>query len=733
MMIRFYGSSLAACLAALVLGSLFSVESVHAQRDDDSIRTADYDVQSLSYPSLRDFEVPSPRRIELDNGMVVFLLEDHELPQVNAVARVGTGSVYEPAEKRGLASITGTVMRTGGTDALSPDSLNQTLENIGATVETGIGETSGSAFMSTLSEHMDTVLPVFADVLRQPAFAKMKVQQAKKQQKSAISRRNDNAQDIAFREFDKLVYGEKSPYARTPEYYTIDRISRTDLVDFHDQYFHPSNVLLSVWGDFDADSMAAKIRRQFGEWTAAEEVESPTPPQPTVQREYSVNLIPKTDVNQSTILMGHPGRITRDDPDYPAVTVMNEVLSGGFSGRLFQSVRREKGLAYSVFGGYSANYDRPGRFYAGVFSKSATTVEAANAVLHEVERMREAAPTEGELGLAKDSYLNSFVFNFDTKREILSRLMTYEAYDYPSDFLQQTKDGIETVTAGDVQSVAKEYLHPEETHILVVGNRNDFSDSLSTLTKDGSVNEIDISIPTRPASERDTVTAADKKAGLAVLRNVKQALGGTAFGSVQNMKVVSRQTAQTSRGKMTIDLTSTRDLPDKFYIERSMPQGTIEITINGNKGQMKTPRGTQAMPASLMKRFKGQLWRDLTYLMTHLEHDGLSAQDLGSKTVDDTTYRAVEVAPPTGNPFTLYLDPSSMRPARMSFQAQTRQGPKPSSAVYRNYTSVNGMTIPFTTITYQDGEKRATTKIREVSVNEDLQSGLFKVGGSSSE
>ncbi|PQJ36331.1 peptidase M16 [Salinibacter sp. 10B] len=676
-------------------------------------------MQDLTYPDLRDFEAPEPERLTLDNGLTILLLEDHELPQVNAVARIGTGSVYEPAEKRGLASIMGSVMRSGGTESMTPDSLNQTLENIGATVETSIGATSGSAFMSTLSDHVDTVLPIFAEVLRQPAFAEAKVQQAKSQQTSSISRRNDNARSIAFREFDQLVYGEDSPYARIPEYYTVERITRQDLANFHDQHFHPSNVILSVWGDFDTDTMKQKLRQQFGDWTAPDGFEPPTPPQPTASREYSVNFVQKDDVNQSTILMGHPGRLTRDDPDYPAVTIMNEVLSGGFSGRLFQNVRREKGLAYSVFGNYTANYNRPGRFFAGIFSKSATTVEATNAVMHEVERMRQEAPTDEELGLAKDSYLNSFVFNFDTKREILSRLMTYEYYDYPSDFLQQTKSGIEKVTAGDVQRVAKKYLYPEQAHILIVGNRTQFSDSLSALTKDGTVNELDISIPKSPPGEEQAVSAEANQAGLSALKQARAALGGDAFDSFQNMRVVTKQRGRT--------VTLVVALPNKLRVER----GPMTIVSNGETAKMKRGGQTRTLPSSVQGRFEGQLWRDLTYLMTHLDHDGLTVQDQGSQTVEGTTYRAVKVMPPAGRAYTLYLEPESMRPARMSYQAQTRQGPKATSSVYSNFKTVKGMAIPHKTVTYQGGNKVATSRIQKISLNVDLETDVFTMGDSS--
>jgi predicted Zn-dependent peptidase/outer membrane lipoprotein-sorting protein len=730
---RFCPSRLLSITAlSLFLIGLGAARPASAQEED--IQTADYDVTELTYPDLRDFEVPEPERVQLENGMTVFLLEDSELPQVNATAQIGIGSVYEPAEKRGLASITGTVMRTGGTESMAPDSLNTVLENIGATVETSIGETSGSAYMSTLADHVDTVLPVFAEVLRQPAFAEDRVQQAKSRVKSGISRRNDNASSIVGRVFDKVLYGEDSPYARTPELYTVDRIKRQDLVDFHDQYFHPNNVILSVWGDFDADQMEQTLREQFGDWEAPADFDPPTPPEPDAERAHSVNFVQKGDINQSKIRMGHPGEITRRSDDYASVQMMNEVLSGGFSGRLFQEVRREKGLAYSVGGAYSAGYNRPGRFYAGIASQSASTVEATEAVMTEVERMREEPPTEEELGLAKDSYLNSFVFNFDSEREILGRRATYEYYDYPADFLQQTRDAIEEVTPDDVLSAAQTYLHPDESHILIVGNGDQFSEDLSTLSQDGTVDTLDISIPTSPPDEQaEPVSAEAQKAGLATLRKARQALGGEAFASLENMKVVSQQTAQTPQGEMTIDLEATRALPDKFFVKRAMPQGTIEIVINGDQGQMKTPRGTRSMPSSLLNRVRGQLWRDLTYLMGNLDREDLSAQDLGTKTVQDTSYRAVKVSPPTGSSFTLYLDPDTMRPARMSFQARTRQGPTPSTAVYRNYKTVNGMAIPHETVTYQDGEKSATTTIQSISVNVDLAADLFTLDQASSE
>lgn len=451
------------------------------------------DYRSLRYPKLGDVEVPEVEQITLANGMRLFLLEDHELPLVNISVRIRTGSAYEPAEKIGLASITGEVMRTGGTASMTGDEIDEELEAIAASVETGIGLDSGSASMSVLKGDLDKGLSILADVLMTPAFREDKIQLAKMQIASSIARRNDQVGAVAGREFDKLIYGPDSVYARHEEYATIGSITRDDLVAFHQRYFGPNNAMLAVWGDFDTKQMIAKIEQAFETW---EKVDLDPPKVPEVKYEFrkTVNVVRKDDVNQSNVYLGHIGGLM-SDPDYFALTVMNRILGGGFTGRLFKNVRSREGLAYSVFGAYSANYDYPGEFYVGCQTKSESTVYAIRAMLREVEKMRESEVTDEELALAKDSFLNSFVFNFDTKGEVVNRLMTYEYYRYPADFLLQIKENVEKVSKADVLRVAKKHLKPDKVQILAVGRPQDFGEPMSSL---GSVNEIDITIPGPP-------------------------------------------------------------------------------------------------------------------------------------------------------------------------------------------------------------------------------------------
>lgn len=446
--------------------------------------------KQLKYPKLGDIEIPEVKRVTLTNGMQLFLVEDHELPIINVSVQIRTGSIYEPADKIGLAAITGNVMRTGGTITKTGDELDEQLESIAASVETGIGLNTGYASMSVLKKDIDTGLAILADVLMNPAFREDKILLAKVQHRSAISRRNDFVGAIASREYDKLIYGPESIYARHTEYATIDNISRDDLAAFHKKFYHPNNIMLGIWGDFDTKKMIEKIQEAFKDWKKSDMELSPAP-QVKYEFRQTVNVIRKDDVNQTNIRLGHIGGLM-NDPDYFALIVMNKILGGGFTSRLFRNVRSRMGLAYSVFGNYSANYDYPGVFYVGCQTKSESTVHAIRAMIEEIKKMTESEVTDEELAIAKESYLNSFVFNFDSKGEIVNRLMTYEYFGYPPDFLQKTKENIEKVTKADVLRVARKHLQFDKLQILAVGRPQDFDEPLSVL---GPASEIDITIP----------------------------------------------------------------------------------------------------------------------------------------------------------------------------------------------------------------------------------------------
>jgi len=451
----------------------------------------------LEFQPIGEIKLPDYERYQLDNGMIVYLMENHELPLVNGRALIHTGSRLEPASEVGLAQLTGTVMRAGGTKQHPADELNQILEQRAASVETGISNSSGSAFFEALSEDVDTVFRLFAEVLQQPAFAQNQLDLAKTQIKGGIARRNDSPDDIARREFKKLIYGENSPYARIPEYATLDNITADDLKKFYQEYYYPNNMILGIEGDFDSTKMKSLIEQTFGKWKANPNFKKPQLPEVSQAKMGGVFFVNQPQLTQSNVLIGHIGG-KFNNPDYPELDVMNGLLNG-FGGRLFNEVRSRQGLAYSVYGYWSSRFDYPGMFISGGQTRSDATVQFIKAIQQEIKKIQTQPVTPQELAFAKESTLNSFVFNFQDPAQTLSRLMRYEYYGYDKDFLFSYQKQVENTTAEDVLRVAKEYLKPENLVFLVVGNQTDINPPLTRLAS--RVTPIDITIPGSPKSQ----------------------------------------------------------------------------------------------------------------------------------------------------------------------------------------------------------------------------------------
>jgi zinc protease len=463
------------------------------------------DWHQIKVAPLPAFHPQEPKRIKMPNGLVIFLQEDHELPLIDGSIRIRGGSRSEPAGKVGMLEIYGEVWRTGGTKSHTGDQLDDYLEIRAAKVETGGNPDSTTIGWSCLKADFDDVFKVVTDLLRAPEFREQKVDLAQRELFDAISRRNDDVGGIAARESTKLAYGPQSPYARVAEYKTVAAVTRQDLLDWHHAHVHPNNIILGVTGDFDSAAMEAKLRQAFGSWPAGPAIEKPEIKfQPAKPGYY---LIPKEDVNQSNIRMVALG-IQRNNPDYYAAQVFNEAFGGGFSSRLFQSIRTKKGLAYGVGGGIGSAFDHPGILRLSMGTKSQTTVESIEALYEEVDRLAKQPIGDEEIQRAKDSILNSFVFNFDSPEKVLRERMAYEFYGYPADFLEQYRAGVEKVGKADVARVAAKYLHKDQLAVLVVGNTTDFDKPLASL---GPVTNVDISIPPPPSEAQEPVAKPDAK------------------------------------------------------------------------------------------------------------------------------------------------------------------------------------------------------------------------------
>ncbi|WP_321391732.1 pitrilysin family protein [uncultured Desulfuromusa sp.] len=431
----------------------------------------------LSFPPL-EFSFPEVTQQQLNNGMKLYLKEDHELPLVELTLLVEGGSIYDPQDKAGLSQFFATALSTGGSETLSPVELETELEEMAAVLTVS---SSSYAYEVNLSLHrrdLERGIEILTDLLRRPGFDAERMELVRSQMLESIHRRNDDPGAIAGRILAEDVY-QNHPFGAYPKAEAVAGFSREDLREIHSRFFQPQNFWFAVSGDVKQEKLLVLLEQQFGNWQSSEPFlrEMPSiPPAPSGE----ISLIDK-DIPQTTILMGHPG-INKDNPDLYALQVANYILGGGgFNSRMMREVRSNRGLAYSVYSYFQVGRQLPELFIAGSETKSESTVEVVSLMQQLIRQIRDEPVTTVELDLAKKSLINSFVFAFSDSHSVVSRKVRLEYYDYPENYLEDYRRKIAAVTVADVQRVAQQYLHPDKLQIILVGDSKAYAESVRTL------------------------------------------------------------------------------------------------------------------------------------------------------------------------------------------------------------------------------------------------------------
>src|SRR5580704_12789922 len=679
--------------------------------------------KQIPIPPLPAFKPEQPKRIELSNGMVIFLQEDHELPLIDGTARIRGGSVDEPASKTGLVDIFSEVWRTGGTKSQTGDQLDDFLEVRAAKVETGGGADSTTAGFSCLKGDLDDVFKAFVDVLRNPEFRADKIDIAQKGESDGISRRNDDAAGIAGRESVKLAYGADNPYARVEEYATVAAVTRQDLLDWHAKYVHPNNIILGISGDFDSAAMEARLRAAFESWPkgpAAQKTEVKYAP-----AKPGYYLIPKDDVNQSNIRMVALGT-TRDNPDYYAISVFNEAFGGGFSSRLFNDIRTKRGLAYSVSGGIGTNFGHPGILQVTIGTKSESTIEAIQAATEDIENLSKQPITDDEIQRAKDAILNAFIFRLDSPDKILAERMTYEYYGYPPDWLDKYQAEIKKVTAADANRVATKYLHKDQMAVLVVGNPKEFEKPLSSL---GPVKNIDITIPPPPAekgqaqAEEKSQPAASNPEGKALAAKVAGAMGG--LPKLKSIKTMHVNIAESDSGGPPSPVDVWLAFPDRMRVDVQTPQGNLTIVASPDAAFMvMAGMGSRSMPPAQKTEMLSQLQHDLVYVAQHADDPSFTFTAAGTEKIGgvDAAVLDIDGAIPWVR---WYIDPKTGYILREKYKGMGQTGAFEGETNLADWRAADGITMPYKHQNQQNGKETSNAEVKKLELNPQVDPKLF--------
>ena len=452
------------CLLISMAASLVSGAAVLAQPIPIHPRELVFDDLSFEPPSADE------HRFELSNGVVVYVVPDHSLPLVTVSVLVHTGSYLDPPGTPGVAALTGSQMRAGGTVDLLPSEFDEEAAFLATEISSAIGDTSGRATLNCLSKDLDESLSLLFEMLRNPRFDQARLDLAKSQLLQQMERRNDSSQSIEIREWRRLLRGENHFTTMPMTQSGLESIDREALLAFHREFYHPGNFVFAVSGDVEPSVIIQKLEMQMADWPSRDMVARRVPA-PVHQLEPGVYFVNKPDVNQGRVVIGHGGTM-RDNPDRYALMVMNDILGGGgFTARLLTRIRSDEGLAYSAYSSFGIGTYYPGAFRVSYQSRSETVARAASIVLEEIESIRSDLVSEAELRTSKASFIETFSRNFSSASSTAGIFANDEFTGRDPSYLVEYRDNISSVDGADVLRVAQDYLDPEELVVLVVGDK----------------------------------------------------------------------------------------------------------------------------------------------------------------------------------------------------------------------------------------------------------------------
>jgi zinc protease len=408
-----------------------------------------------------------PKRSVLSNGLVLLTSEQPALPMVAIELLVDAGSRLEPADQAGLANLTSKLL-TYGTNRRSAVQISDTLDFIGASLETGAGENVASISLTILKKDLSTGLELLAEILTSSTFPQVEIDRQKQSIIAAIKAQEEDPGAVAGKAFAAALFPQ-SPYGRPVEgsEASVKSLKQQSIKDFFSRNYRPNRSIMAVVGAVSEAEISQALNQAFRNWSKG--ATSPPPTAPTHIGAAQTLRINK-ELTQANIILGHAG-VPRSDPDYYAIQVMNYILGGGgFSSRAMDSIRNERGLAYSVYSYVGADKSH-GSFQFVMQTKNETAQEAIRLARNEIQRIREQPVSEQELNDAKDYLTGSFALRFNTNHKVAGFLAQVELFDLGLDYPKRYAELIGKVTRADIQRVAKQFLHPEKLIAVIVGNQ----------------------------------------------------------------------------------------------------------------------------------------------------------------------------------------------------------------------------------------------------------------------
>jgi zinc protease len=409
------------------------------------------------------------KRVKLDNGMIVLLSPQRNLPMVTAAIAFDAGARRDPPGKAGLANLTADSLMQG-TRTMSADELNRKVDFLGSSLDVDAGTDYATASFTSLKRYWRDTLHLAAGVLTGPGLRDADISRKQAEQVAALKAAEEEPGYVAQITFLKEVFGPNGPYNHLPggTVDAVQKLTAEDVRNFYHQFYRPEAAVAAVAGDVDPDEVVKALSAELSSLKGAVPAQKP-PALPVISPGAHVTTINR-DVAQANIIIGFDG-ISRSNPDYYKLQVMNYILGGGgFASRLVKEVRSKAGLVYSIASYYQAALF-PGSFQVVLETKNQSANQAISMVLAQMRRIQESPVSDAELQSAKKFLVGSFPLKIDTQGSIVQFLLQVQIYGLGLDYIDKYPGYINAVTAADVQKVAREYLHPDGYLLVAVANQ----------------------------------------------------------------------------------------------------------------------------------------------------------------------------------------------------------------------------------------------------------------------
>ncbi len=660
-------------------------------------------------------ELGQYKQFTLKNGLKVYVVENHKQPVVSMSLVLDRDPILE-GDKAGYVQAAGQMMRTGTTNR-TKDQFDEQVDFIGANLSFNSSGFSASA----LKKHLPTLLDLTSDALLNPKFTQEELDKIKKQMLAGLATEKENPDAIANKIRMMLLYGKDHPYGEMMTEESVENISLTDIQNYYSTYFKPNIGYLAIVGDITPKEAKKLLNKSLKKWkkgtVPTQKFELPAAPSKT-----QVVIVDRPSAVQTSLSFVNPADLQPGAPDAVAAQLMNAILGGGSSARLFINLREDKGYTYGAYSSLSTD-EILGRFNASANVRNAVTDSAATEFITELSKIRNEQVSEKELSYAKAYMTGNFARGLENPATVAVYAINTARYNLPADYYANYLKKVEAVTAADVQAAAQKHVKPDQIYIVAVGNAGDIADKLSKFDKeDGKIAYYNPSGEKVERSAASMQVPADVTAEK-VLSNYTKAIGGKAsIDKVKDITVTSNATIQ----GMPLVITQQQKGTDKFLATVSMNNNPLQrLIINGDKGKMEAPMQGVNKEMTAEEVSTQKLENDM---FSHLRYDkfGVKTKVTGMENVDGKAAYIVETEQANGQKTLHYFDKASGLLLKDVKSLQSPQGVMTQTKTYSNYKEVNGIKIPHTVETTV-GPQVIKAEVQNVEINKGLNDDTFKI------